>query len=198
MLPSSRFNLHLSSRLFCQFTTIEMPSLIRNENIACENSGSQATRKKMVQQKKRCSVGTLYCTHYPNFSMKSQKDLSFAKMHSAPKLDVTCKCKLYYQWFPGLHALRQNRNIQQGKQIRSGTKDEDREHIVGVVEDQRLREELRSCLHFLDDSKLERRRHKVFNYAVQTLNGTIVNYKLDYFFSHLNCAAKENLALSFF
>ena len=73
----------------------------------------------------------------------------------------------------------------------------DVEHIVGDVEDQRLREELRSGQHFLVDSELERARHKVFNYAVETLNETIVNEKIDHFFNNLNCAAKVNLALGF-
>ena len=82
-------------------------------------------------------------------------------------------------------------------QISSGRKDVDLEHIVGDVEDQRLREELRSCQHFLVDSEFERARHKVFNNAVETLNETIVNEKLDHFFSNLKCAAKVNLALGF-
>ena len=55
-------------------------------------------------------------------------------------------------------------------QIGSGTRDVVVEHIVGDVEDQRLREELRSCQQFLVDSELERARHKVFSYAVETLN----------------------------
>ena len=71
------------------------------------------------------------------------------------------------------------------------------EHIVGVVEDDSLREELRSCQHFVVDSELERARHKVFNYAVETLNKTIVNEKFDHFFNHLKFAAKVNLAISF-
>ena len=37
------------------------------------------------------------------------------------------------------------------------------EHIVGDVENHRLREGLRSCQHFLVNSELERARHKVFN-----------------------------------
>ena len=73
----------------------------------------------------------------------------------------------------------------------------DVEHIVGDVEDQRLREELRSCQHFLVDSELERTRHKVFNYAVESLNETIVNEKLDHFFNNLKCAARVNLAFGF-
>ena len=74
----------------------------------------------------------------------------------------------------------------------------DVEHIVGDVEDHRLREELRSCPHFLVDLEFERARHKVFNYAVETLNETIVNKKLDHFFNNLECAAKMNLAFGFF
>ena len=49
----------------------------------------------------------------PNFSTKSQNDLNYhiAKKHSAQKLDVTFKCKLCYQEFPGFYALRQHINI---------------------------------------------------------------------------------------
>ena len=68
------------------------------------------------------------------------------------------------------------------------------EHIIGDVEDHSLREELRSCQHFLVGSELERARHKVFNYAVETLNETIVKEKLGQFFNNLKCAAKVNLA----
>ena len=82
-------------------------------------------------------------------------------------------------------------------QIGSGTKEVDVEHIVGDVEDHRLMEELRSCQHFLVDSELERARHKVFNYAVETLNETTVNEKLDHVFNNLKCAEKVNLAFGF-
>ena len=68
---------------------------------------------------------------------------------------------------------------------------------MGDVEDHSLRKELRSCQHFLVDSELERARHKVFNYAVETLNETIVNEKLDQFFNNLKCPAKMNLAFGF-
>ena len=79
----------------------------------------------------------------------------------------------------------------------SRKKDVDVEHIVGDVEDHRLSEELRSCQHFLVDSELERERHRVFNYTVETLNETIANEKLDRFFNNLNCAAKVNLVFGF-
>ena len=68
---------------------------------------------------------------------------------------------------------------------------------MGDVEDHRLREELRSCQHFFVDSELERARDKIFNYAVETLNETIVNEKVDHFINNLKCAAKLNLAFDF-
>ena len=82
-------------------------------------------------------------------------------------------------------------------QIESGPRNVDVEHIVGDVEDHRFGEELPSCQHFLVGSDFERARHKPFNYAVETLNETIVNEKFDHFFNNLKCAAKVNLAFGF-
>ena len=73
----------------------------------------------------------------------------------------------------------------------------DVEHIVGDVEDLRLREEMRSCQHFLVDSELQRAKHKVFNYAVKNLNETLVKEELDHFFNNWKCAAKVNLTFCF-
>ena len=176
-----------------------MLSLNRNEKVTCENCGTQTTKPNLARHKKRCSFGTLYCTHCPNFSTKTQNDLNYhnAKKHSAPKLEVTFKCKLCYREFPEFYALSQHRNTQHGMQIGSRTRDVVVEHIVGDVDDHSLREELRCCQHFLVDSELERARHKVFNYAVEALNETIVNEKLNDFFNNLKCAAKVNLAFSF-
>ena len=138
-----------------------MPSLNRNEKVTCENCGTQTTKHNLVRRKKSCSAGTSYCTQCPNFSTKFQIDLNyrFIKKHSAPKLDVTFKCKICYQEFPEFYALHQHGNTQHGMQIGSRTRDVDVEHILGDVEDHKLREELRSCQHFLVDSELERARH---------------------------------------
>ena len=133
------------------------------------------------------------------FLHKIQNDLNYniAKKQRGPKPDVTFKFTLCYQKFPGFYALRQHRNTQHGMKIGSRTRDVDVEHIVGDVEVERLREELRCCQHFLVDSELERAKRKVFNYALETRNETIVNEKLDHFFNNLKCAAKVNLAFSF-
>ena len=58
-----------------------------------------------------------------------------------------------------------------------------------------LKKEFRSFQHFLVDSELEEARHKVFNYAVENLNETVVNEKLDHYFNNLIIAVKVNLDL---
>ena len=96
-----------------------MPSLNRYEKFTCENCGTQTTKLNLARHKKRCSAGTLHCTQCPNFFTKTQKDLNYdkAKKHSAPKTDITCKCKLSYQEIPRCYALRQHKNTQHGTQI---------------------------------------------------------------------------------
>ena len=140
LLPSSRFALHVFFRLLCQTTIIEIPSLNRYEKVACEKFGNQIAKLNLARHKKSCFVGTLCCTQCPNFFTKSQIDLKNhnSKKHSAPKLDVTFKCKLCYQEFPGFHVLLQHRNTQHGMQIGPGTKDVDMEHTVGDVEERRV------------------------------------------------------------
>ena len=68
---------------------------------------------------------------------------------------------------------------------------------MGAVDDQSLREELQSCKHFLSDTELGNRRHKVFNFAMSSFDVSLLNDKLDYVFKDLKCTAKVNLAFGF-
>ena len=190
--------LHVYFRLFCQTPIIELPSLNQNDKVTCDNCGIQTTKLNLARHKKRCSVATLYCTQCPNFSTKSQSDLNdhTAKKNSGPEPDVTFKCKLCFQEFPGFYALRQHRNTQHGMQIGSGTRDVDVEHIVGDVEYHRLREELRSCQHFLVDSELERARRSI-QLCYREPKRRNCRRKVGHFFNNLKCAAKVNLAFGF-
>ena len=61
----------------------------------------------------------------------------------------------------------------------------------------KLKEEMCSCQHFLLDSHIERARHKMFNYAIKTLNATIVDKKLGHLFNKLKFAAKVNRVFGF-
>ena len=75
---------------------IELPSLIRKDEITCEDYGTPTTRNNIVRHIKSCSAGTLFCTHCPNFSTKLQSDLNYHiyRKQSATKLDVMFICKL--------------------------------------------------------------------------------------------------------
>ena len=103
--------------------------------------------------------------------------------------------KLCCKELAGFHALRQHRNTQNGFLIKTTNVQPD--NILNEVDDAHLKEELRSCQLFIVECVLERARHKIFNYAVQNLNGTVVNGKLDHFFGNLKCAAKVNVAFGF-
>ena len=197
MLPSSRLNHHV----FFSFYSVKLLFLKRlcsllnqNEKVTCDNGGTQTTKPNFARHKKRCSVGTLFCTHCRNLSTKSQIHLNDhnAKEHGAPKPDVTFRCILRYQGFPGFCALRQHKNSQHGFPIKTANADPD--GIINEGVDANLKEELRSCQHFLIDSELKRARHKVFTYAKENLNAKIVDEKLDLFFNNFKCAAKVNLA----
>ena len=153
--------------------------------------------KNIVRHKARCSVWTLHCTQSLKFSTKSQNDLSYhnAQKHSAPKPNVTSRCEICYQEFPGFYVLRQHKNTHNGFPIRTANVDLD--NILNEVDDANFKEELLSCQQFLVNSELERARHKVFNYAIKNLNAKIVDKKLDQFLSNLKCATKVNLAFAF-
>ena len=141
----------------------------------------------------------MYCTHSPNFFTKSRDDLNYhlAKQHSAAGPSKTNKCKLCHAQFPGFHALRQHKNTQHGKQIDFGASNNDVEDIVGDVTDQRLREELQSCRHFLVDSEKQKGRQSVFNFVVNNLTAQVIEEKLDRVLDELKCVAKLILALGF-
>ena len=177
----------------------KMPSLNRNEKVTCENCGVQITKYNLARHKKRCSAGTFYCTQCPNFSALCQDDLIFhiAKQHSAGGPSKTYKCNLCHAEFPGFYALRQHKNTQQGKQYGFGASNIDVEDKVVDVDDQSLREELRSCRHFLIDSEIQKGRHSVFNFAVNNLTAQVIEEKLDRVLDKLKCVAKLNLALGF-
>ena len=104
---------------------------------------------------------------------------------------VTYKCKHCYQQFLGFYALRQHKNTQNGFPIKSASVDP--EAVINEM-DLNLEEELHSYQHFLMGSELEIVRYKVFNYAVEKHNKTVVSQKLDLSSIFLKCATKVDLA----
>ena len=176
-----------------------MPALYRNVKITCENCRTLVTKINLSRHKSRCSGGTLFCSKCPNCSTKSRDDLNYhiVKQHGAAGPSKSYNCKLCHAEFPGFYALRQHKNTQHETKIGFRASNIDVENIVGDVADQTLREELQSCRHFLIDSEKQKRRHSVFNFAVNNLTAQVIEEKLDCVLEKLKCVAKLNLALGF-
>ena len=140
----------------------------------------------------------MYCPKCPSFSIKSRDDLNcrIAKQHSAAGPSITYKCTPCHAEFPGFYALRQHKNTQHGTQIGFGASNFDVEYIVGIVDDQSLREELQSCRYFLVDCEIQKGRH-VFNFAVNNLTTQVTEGNLDCVLDKVKCVAKLNLAPGF-
>ena len=68
---------------------------------------------------------------------------------------------------------------------------------MGDVDDQRLKEQLESCRHFLTVTEIENGKHRVFNFVMSSFDIFLLNDKLDYVFKELKCAAKVSLAFGF-
>ena len=64
-------------------------------------------------------------------------------------------------------------------------------------DDADFKEELQACQHFLNESELEKIRHRVFNFTMWTFDNSLINRKTDLVFKGLKCAAKVKLAFGF-
>ena len=120
-----------------------------------------------------------------------------AKTHSVPRPSIKYKCKLCHAEFPGFYALHQHKNTQHATQTGFGASNIDVDDIVIDVDDQSLREDLKSCKHFLIDTETENGRHRVFNFGMSSFDMSLLNDKLDFVYKELKCAAEVNLAFGF-
>ena len=110
LLESRRSNLHVYFRLFCQTRTTEKRSLNRKDEDTCDNCGFQTTKLKIALSHEEMLSWNLVLYPISQLSTNSHDDLTYhiAIKHSAPKPEVTIKCKLSYDEFPVFYALRQH------------------------------------------------------------------------------------------
>ena len=69
--------------------------------------------------------------------------------------------------------------------------------MLKPVDDKNLKDELETCEHILADSRVEKERHRVFNFPMNTLDSSFPVGKLDLIFDKLNCTTKVNVAFGF-
>ena len=168
----------------------------RKVRVTCGNCGNSVTKQKLSRHNSRCSGGTLYCANCPSFSTKSRDDSNYhiAKKHATPRVKITHKCRTCFKEFSGFYALRQHKTDEHGIQMKSAEFDVNNLH---KDDDADPKDESQACQHFLVYSELEKRRHRVFNFAMSTFDNFLINKKLDLLFKGLKCAAKVNLAFGF-
>ena len=107
------------------------------------------------------------------------------------------KCKLFDRDFRSFYNLREHKRKEHGTQRGSGAEDVDVAHVKGYVDDNSLKEELKMCKHFSTDSEMEKRRHRVYNFAMATLDAKKQLEKVDVVIGNLKCAARLNVAFGF-
>ena len=120
-----------------------------------------------------------------------------AKKHSNATARVVHKCKLCDKDFHSFYILREHKRKEHGAQSGSGAESVDVAQLMGYVDDNCLKEELGTCKHFLLDSEMEDGRHRVSNFAIDTLDPKYLLGKLDVVFDSLKCAAELNVAFGF-
>ena len=83
--------------------------LNRNENIACENCGTETTKWNIARHKKRCSVGTILLQATSDFSKTSQTDLNYLekqKKQPSVRANNTYNVKFVWRKFCPLSATK--------------------------------------------------------------------------------------------
>ena len=86
----------------------EMPSLNRNENITCEQSGTRTTRLNPMHKKVFCSEINLYPVSQLILKIWAGVKNHIAKKHSKWTARVVLKCKLCDKEFHSFYLLREH------------------------------------------------------------------------------------------
>ena len=70
-------------------------------------------------------------------------------------------------------------------------------HVMGDVDDKSLKKKLETCKHSLFDSEIENGRHRVYNFAIDTLDPKYQLKRQKFVSDGLKCAAKPNVVFGF-
>ena len=191
------YNLHVYFRLIWKTPIFEMFSLIQKN--AFEKCCTQTKRNIIIWHKKRCSAESLNCPSCTNFSTQSRAGIIYhiAKKHFRATARVAHKCKKCDKDIHSFYNLPKHKRKEHEAQRISGAQNVDVAHVMEDVFDYHLKEEMETCKHFSVDSDMENGRHRVYNFAMDTLDPKQLLEKLHVFFDSLKCQATFNVALGF-
>ena len=170
-------------------------------NASWEKGGTRITKLFLARYKKICVTGTLYCTQCTDFFTQSRAEMNYhyriSKKHPKATARVVHECKICDRDFHGFYNLREHKRKDQGAQRGSAARNIDVTQLVENVDDISLKEDLETCKHFFVDSEIEKGRHRVYNFAMDTLEPKNPLEKLYVVFDSLKCASKLNVAFGF-
>ena len=120
-----------------------------------------------------------------------------ANKHTKAAARAVDKCKMCDKGFHSFYWLREQKRKDQGAQRGSGAQNVDVTQLMGDADDNSLKWELGTCKHFLVDSETENGRHRVYNFAMETLDPNHLFETLVVVFDSLKWAAKLNVLFDF-
>ena len=135
--------------------------------------------------------------HQLSVKTRHEKKYHTVKRHSKATARVVREFKICDKDFHSFHFLRGHKQKKHGEQRGSVAQNVDALQLMGNVEDNSLQKELETCKRFLVDNEMENARHRVYNFAMDTVDPKNLLAKLDVVFDSLKCAAKQNVAFSF-
>ena len=125
--------------------------------------------------------------------MKSQ----LIKNHSKANARSVHEFKRCDKDFHSFQLLREHKWKEHAAQRCSRAQNIDVTQLLEDVDDNILKEKLKTCIYFLVDSEMKNGRHRVFNFVKVTTDTKYVLEKLDVVFDSLKCSAYLNVAFSF-
>ena len=147
--------------------------------VTCENCGTQITKLNLARHKKSYSARTFYCTHCVNFFTESRAE----------------KYSHIAKYVHGFYKWREHKRKEHGALRSSEGRNVDVAHVMGDVDVKSLKEEWETCKHVLVDGEMENGRHRVFKFAMDTLDLKNLFQKLYVVSESLKRTAEVNVAI---
>ena len=120
-----------------------------------------------------------------------------AKKHSKATARTVHKLKICDKHLQSFYNLQEHERRDHGAERGSRAQNADVARVMGDVDDNSWKEEHETCKHFSVDSEMENGRHRVYNFAMDTLGPKYLLKKVNAVTGTLKCAAKLNIAFGF-
>ena len=127
-----------------------MPSLDRNQQTTCNYCGENVKKVNLSRHKKSCASGTKSYQQCPNFFCETQTEMDHhtATKHATPSMIAKTKCNICEEKYPSFYLLQRLKKSVHGATSRIENVNVNLNAVMGVCDDQVLRQELTACQQF--------------------------------------------------